>query len=200
MKFKELRIVGLSYSQTQEGSYVIVLSEKDGPRKVPIIIKSNDAQFIALKMEDIKTTKAMTHDLIKNILDKMGGDLYEIKITHILEGVFYTKLVFHNMIEEYEIEASIGDAICLSVTYKCPIYCAQDVLVSAGIEMDDDGNITDEQHEKNMSKKEKTSFVSIENLEKMLEKAIENEEYEIASQLRDRINELKTSKKNIKEK
>jgi len=200
MKFKELRIVGLSYSQTQEGSYVIVLSEKDGPRKVPIIIKSNDAQFIALKMEDIKTTKSMTHDLIKNILDKMGGDLYEIKITHILEGVFYTKLVFHNMIEEYEIEASIGDAICLSVTYKCPIYCAQDVLVSAGIEMDDDGNITDEQHEKNMSKKEKTSFVSVENLEKMLEKAIENEEYEIASQLRDRINELKTSKKNIKEK
>jgi protein-arginine kinase activator protein McsA len=104
------------------------------------------------------------------------------------------------MIEEYEIEASIGDAICLSVTYKCPIYCAQDVLVSAGIEMDDDGNITDEQHEKNMSKKEKTSFVSVENLEKMLEKAIENEEYEIASQLRDRINELKTSKKNIEEK
>jgi bifunctional DNase/RNase len=200
MKFKELRIVGLSYSQTQEGSYVIVLSEKDGPRKVPIIIKSNDAQFIALKMEDIKTTKSMTHDLIKNILDKMGGDLYEIKITHILEGVFYTKLVFHNMIEEYEIEASIGDAICLSVAYKCPIHCAQDVLASAGIEMDDDGNITDEQHEKNMSKKEKTSFVSVENLEKMLEKAIENEEYEIASQLRDRINELKTSKKNIKEK
>jgi len=195
MKFKELTIVGLSYSQTQSGSYVIVLSEKNGMKKVPIIIKSNEAQFIALKMENMKTSKALTHDLMKNVVDRMGGDLYEVRITHILEGLFYSKLIFHNMIEEFEIEASIGDALCLAVAYKCPIVCSKDVLTSAGIEMDDDGNITDEQHQKNMEQKEQKSFVSVENLQKMLDKALENEEYEIASQLRDKINDLKTTEK-----
>ena len=195
MKFKELTIVGLSYSQTQAGSYVIVLSEKNGMKKVPIIIKSNEAQFIALKMENMQTSKTLTHDLMKNVLDRMGGDLYEVRITHILEGLFYSKLIFHNMIEEFEIDASIGDALCLAVTYKCPIVCSKDVLASAGIEMDDDGNITDEQHQKNMEQKEQKSFVSVENLQKMLEKALENEEYEIASQLRDKINDLKTTEK-----
>jgi len=196
MKFKEMKIVGLSYSQTQEGSYVIVLAEKDGIKKLPIIIKSNEAQYIALKMENIKTVRVLTHDLMKNVLDKMGSDLYEVKITHILEGLFYAKLIFHNMIEEFEIESSIGDALCLAVTYKCPIYCSKEVLQNAGIEMDDDGNITDEQHEKNMSEKDKSSFVSVENLEKMLNKALENEEYEIASQLRDKISDLKSSEQN----
>jgi bifunctional DNase/RNase len=197
MKYKELKIIGLSYSQTQVGSYVIVLSEKNGNKKLPIIIKANEAQSIALKLEGIKTQKTLTHDLMKNVLDKMGGDLYEVRITHMLEGMIYTKLVFHNMIEEFEIESSIGDALCLAVTYKCPIVCSKEVLNLGGIEMDDDGNITEEQHEKNHQSKDISSIVSVGDLEKMLDKAIENEEYEIASQLRDKITELKlTEEKN----
>lgn len=196
MKFKELKIIGLSYSQTQSGSYVIILSEKNGMKKIPIIIKSDDAQYIALQLENIKTSKVLTHQLMKNTIDRLGADLYEVKITHILEGVFYTKLVFHNMIEEFEIESSISDAICLAVTYKCPILCSKEVLSMAGIEMDDEGNITEEQHQKNHQDKEVNQFVSVENLQKMLDKAIENEEYEIASQLRDKINKMNSTDKN----
>lgn len=195
MKLKELKIVGLSYSQTQVGSYVLVLSEKKGQRKLPIIINQDTAQHIALKLESVKVKKPLTFDLFKNLSDKLGADLYQIQITNILEGVFYVKLVFHNMVEEFELDSSIGDALCLSVTYKCPIFCTKEVLDIAGILMDDDGTITEDQFEENHKSRDYTSVISVENLEKMLNKAIENEEYEIASQLRDRITELKEKSK-----
>jgi hypothetical protein len=195
MKLKELKIIGLSYSQTQVGSYVLVLSEKKGQRKLPIIINQDSAQHIALKLEKVKVKKPLTFDLFKNLTDNLGADLYQIQITNILEGVFYVKLVFHNMVEEFELESSISDAVCLSVTYKCPIFCDKEVLDVAGILMDDDGTLTEEQNEENHKEREYTSVISIENLEKMLDKAIQNEEYEIASQLRDRIVELKEKTK-----
>jgi bifunctional DNase/RNase len=195
MKLKELKIVGLSYSQTQVGSYVLVLSEKKGQRKLPIIINQDTAQHIALKLENVKVKKPLTFDLFKNLSDKLGADLYQIQITNILEGVFYVKLIFHNMVEEFELDSSIGDALCLSVTYKCPIFCTKEVLDIAGILMDDDGTITEDQFEENHKSRDYTSVISVENLEKMLNKAIENEEYEIASQLRDRITELKEKSK-----
>jgi bifunctional DNase/RNase len=195
MKLKELKIVGLSYSQTQVGSYVLVLSEKKGQRKLPIIINQDTAQHIALKLESVKVKKPLTFDLFKNLTDKLGADLYQIQITNILEGVFYVKLVFHNMVEEFELDSSIGDALCLSVSYKCPIFCSKEVLDIAGILMDDDGTITEDQFEENHKSRDYSSVISVENLEKMLNKAIENEEYEIASQLRDRITELKEKSK-----
>ena len=195
MKLKELKIVGLSYSQTQVGSYVLVLSEKRGKKKLPIIINQDTAQYIALKLEKVTTKKPLTFDLFKSMSDRLGADLYQIQITNILEGVFYVKLVFHNMVEEFEIDASIGDALSLAVSYKCPILCSKEVLDVAGILMEDDGSMSDEQQEENHKKRDYSSIISIENLEKMLNKAIENEEYEIASQLRDRIAELKEKTK-----
>lgn len=195
MKLKELKIVGLSYSQTQVGSYVLVLSEKRGKKKLPIIINQDTAQYIALKLEKVTTKKPLTFDLFKSMTDRLGADLYQIQITNILEGVFYVKLVFHNMVEEFEIDASIGDALSLAVSYKCPILCSKEVLDVAGILMEDDGSMSDEQQEENHKKRDYSSIISIENLEKMLNKAIENEEYEIASQLRDRIVELKEKTK-----
>lgn len=191
MKKLELKIIGLSYSQTQAGSYVLVLGEKKGNLKLPIIIKHNDAQFIAMKIEKLKTPRPLIHDLFKNFAENINADLQQVYISHVLEGIFYCKLVFSNSIEEFEIECSVGDAICLALSFKCSIFCSQDVLKVSGIEMDDDGNITDDQEESNHQERDYSGGVSIENLEQMLEKAIENEEYEIASQLRDRIEELK---------
>jgi bifunctional DNase/RNase len=195
MKLKELKIIGLSYSQTHLGSYVLVLSEKRGKKKLPIIINQDCAQHIALKLEDVKVKRPLTFDLFKTMTDKLGADLYQIQITNILEGVFYVKLIFHNMVEEFELDSSIGDALCLAVSYKCPIMCSKEVLDATGILMDDDGGMTEEQYEENHKKRDYSSVISIENLEKMLNKAIENEEYEIASQLRDRITELKEKAK-----
>lgn len=196
MKRKELRIVGLSYSKASAGQYVLVLGEKRGKTKLPIIIKENEAQFLALKLENIKTNRPVIFNLIKTLTDSLNCELFQVSITHILEGVFHCKLHFTNMSDEFEIAASIGDTICLAVEYGCSIYCNQEVLNLAGVLMDDDGNIDEEQHETNRKKKRDfTAVLSVSDLEKMLDKAIQNEEYEIASQIRDKITELKEKTK-----
>ena len=196
MKQKELRIVGLSYSKASAGQYVLVLGEKRGKTKLPIIIKENEAQFLALKLENIKTIRPVIFNIIKTLTDTLSCELFQVSITHILEGTFHCKLHFTNMSEEYEIAASIGDSICLAVEYGCAIYCSEEVIKLAGVLMDDDGNIDEEQHKSNHKKKrEFTAVLNVSDLEKMLDKAIENEEYEIASQIRDKITELKEKTK-----
>lgn len=191
MKKIELKIIGLSYSQAQAGSYVLVLGEKKGKMKLPIIIKPSDAQYIAMKIEGLVTPRPLTQDLFKNITDVLNADLQQIYISNVLEGIFYAKLIFSNAVDEFEVECSVGDAICLSLSYECPIVCSKEVLKISGIEMDDDGTMNEDQSKTNHRDRDYTSVVTVENLEKMLEKALQNEEYEIASQLRDRITELK---------
>lgn len=196
MKLKELKIIGLSYSKTQTGQFILVLGEKRGKLKLPIIIKEHEAQYIALKLEDMKVTKPPIFDVIKNITDSLRADIFQISITHVLEGIFYSKISMSNMVDEFEFGCSIGDAICLSLAYGCSIYCNSEVLNLTGILMDDEGNIDESQHQKNLSKdRDYRSVLSITDLEKLLDKAIENEEYEIASQIRDRITEIKENKK-----
>jgi bifunctional DNase/RNase len=196
MKSKELRIVGLSYSKTQSGQFILVLGQKRGSLKLPIIIKEHEAQYIALKLENIKTNKTPIFDMIKNITDSLNADIFQVTITHVLEGVFHTKVSMSNMVDEFEFSCSVGDAICLSLAHGCPIYCSSEVLNLTGILMDDEGNIDEEQHQKNIKQdRDYKSVLSITDLEKLLDKAIENEEYEIASQIRDRITELKENTK-----
>lgn len=193
---KEVKILGLSYSQSQSGSYVVVLSEKKGRRKLPIVIKSSDAQQIALKIEGVKSPRPLTHDLFKSINDSYGIDIQEVYIYAILEGIFYTKLVTSNGIEEVEIECTAGDGIAISIVFDCPLYVSKEVLDISGVNVSDDGNninnleiedIDDYIEEEEISKR----VVSIEDLEHMIEDAIGNEEYEIAAEIRDRIEKLK---------
>lgn len=189
MKRREVKILGLSYSQSQVGSYVLVLSEKKGKVKLPIIIKPYEAQRIALEIEGIKSTKPLTHDLFKSMTDSFGIDLQEIYIYALAEGLFYTKLICSNGMEDVEIESSVGDAVILSSLYECPIYVSNDVMNSAGVLINDDGTpVTDEEiadDVEHMPKPERKT--SLENLERMLQHAIDNEEYEIAAEVRDRI-------------
>jgi bifunctional DNase/RNase len=195
MKRKELKILGLSYSQSQIGSYVIVLSEKVGKRKLPLIIKPNDAQRIALEIEGIKPNKPQTHDLIKTIGDVVGFDIQEVFIHTLAEGIFYTKFTVYNGIEEFDVECGAGDGIALAVLYKCPIWVSDKILSSAGIFINDDGTpLEDEvsiESEDDDIYSEKDRVVSVEDLERMMQQAIENEDYEVAAELRDRINQLK---------
>jgi uncharacterized protein len=200
---KEVKILGLSYSQSQSGSYVVVLSEKKGKRKLPIVIKPSDAQQIALKIEGVKSARPLTHDLFKTITDCYGIDIQEVYIHTVLEGIFYTKLVTHNGIEDVEIECTAGDGIALAMVYQCPIFADKEVLDSSGIFVNDDGtqmsqfeietNDFDEEEVEVATKKSKR-VVSIEDLEQMMNDAIDNEEYEIAADIRDRINKLKEEK------
>ena len=192
---KEVKILGLSYSQSQAGSYVVVLSEKKGKRKLPIIIKPSDAQQIALKIEGVRSPRPLTHDLFKSVTDSFGIDVQEIYIHSVLEGIFYTKLITYNGIEEVEIECTAGDGIALSQIYDCPIFASKEVLELSGVYINDDGSkMSDDQisvEEEEEEAKPKKRVVSIEDLEHMMNDAIANEEYEIAAELRDRIAKMK---------
>ncbi len=209
MKRRELKILGLSYSQSQIGSYVVVLAEKKGKRKLPLIIKPSDAQRIAIELEGIKSPRPLTHDLFKSMSDAFGIDIQEVHIHTLAEGIFYSKFLCNNGIEDVEIECSSGDAIAFATIYKCPIYVSSDILDSAGIIINDDGtdpnyvdrdpvdyeiDDEDDDFESFIDNGKNERIVPIEDLEKMMEDAIANEEYEIAAELRDRIQMLKEKK------
>jgi bifunctional DNase/RNase len=198
---KEVKVLGLSYSQSQSGSYVVVLSEKKGKRKLPIVIKPSDAQQIALKIEGVKSPRPLTHDLFKSLTDSYQIDIQEVYIYAILEGIFYTKLITSNGIEESEIDCTAGDGIALSIVFGCPLYASKEVLDLSGVYINDDGtsmNSSDvediDDYEEEIEETPKR-VVSIEDLEHMIEDAIRNEEYEIAAEIRDRIEKLKKESK-----
>ncbi len=198
MKKKKLKVMGLSYSQTQAGSYIVVLSEVKGNRKIPVVIKGSEAQQIALKLENIKSPRPLTHDLFKSLVDKFEITINEVLIHSIAEGVFYCRIISSNGVEDVEVETTIGDAITLSLIFKCPLMVNLEVLETAGININDDGtnpeNVDDVDDIEVEDTKTKKRVVSVEDLEKMMIKALENEEYEIAAEIRDRINELKEEK------
>lgn len=189
MKKREVTILGLSHSNTEEGSYVLVLAQDDGMTKLPVIIKQNDAQRIVLEVEGIPNKRPQIHDLFKSLSDAFSIDIQEVHIHSVLEGIFYTKLITTNGMDEFEFECSISDGVILSLIYACPIMVSQSVMASAGVLINDDGSPITSDNKK--ERKEKKRVVPIEDLEMMLEEAIKQEEFEIASTIRDRINELK---------
>jgi bifunctional DNase/RNase len=202
MKRKELKILGLSYSQTQVGSYVCVLSEKRGGRKMPIIIKTPEAQRIAIEIEGIKSSKVLTHDIFRGICDSFELDVQEVYIYALLEGIFYTKIVVSNGLYEMEVETPIGDGIAISTLFKCPIYTTLEILNQIGIQLNDNGTEpeTDDFEDEDdfeddfdsyIDNRKEERVVSVEDLEILMQNAIENEEYEIAAEIRDRIQNLK---------
>lgn len=198
---KEVKVLGLSYSQSNSGSYVVVLSEKKGKRKLPIVIKPSDAQQIALKIEGVKSPRPLTHDLFKSVTEQYQIDIQEVHIYAILEGIFYTKIVTTNGLEEAEVDCTAGDGIALSIVYGCPLYVAKEVLEVSGVYINDDGTAMEnsevQDSEEDYEEETTTSkrVVSIEDLEHMIEDAIRNEEYEIAAEIRDKIEKLKKENK-----
>jgi bifunctional DNase/RNase len=199
MKKRKLSILGLSYSQTQIGAYVLVLADKKSNKKLPIIIKAAEAQRIALEIEKIKPAGArpLTHDLFKSLADSFSIEIKEVFIYSLVEGIFYSKIIATNEVGEVvEIESTAGDAVAIASIYKCPVYSTTEIIDLVGIVINPDGSIPKEQDiedvedidDENISQKR---VVSVEDLQKMMQEAIANEEYEIAAELRDRIEKLK---------
>lgn len=189
---KEVKVIGLAYGQSQVGSYIVVLSEKKGKRKLPIVIKPSDAQQIALKIEGVKSPRPLTHDLFKSFTDVYKINVEEVYIYAILEGIFYTRIVTSVGFEENEIECTAGDGIALSIVYGCPLYVNDEVLDISGVKVNEDGSeIVDDDIQDAEIIESTNRIVSIEDLERMMKEAIVNEEYEIAAELRDKIAELK---------
>jgi bifunctional DNase/RNase len=136
----KLEIVGLSYSQTQSGAYALVLAEVGGKRSLPIIIGGFEAQAIAIELEKMTPTRPLTHDLFKSFAISFGIKVKEIVIYNLSEGIFYAKLICEKEGQLSEIDARTSDAIALGVRFKCPIYTYENILDSAGVELDENSD------------------------------------------------------------
>jgi bifunctional DNase/RNase len=188
----KLEIAGLSYSQTQSGAYALVLAESGGKRQLPIIIGGFEAQAIAIELEKMTPTRPLTHDLFKNFAQSFSINVTEIVIYNLVEGIFYSKLICERDGQVTEIDARTSDAIAIGVRFNCPIYTFESILSSAGIMMDDNQEKEDDDFniEEELEKATEGSLGSytVEELEVQLSEAIENEDYELASRIRDEIN------------
>ena len=188
-------IVGLSYSQTQSGAYALVLSETKGNRRLPIIIGGFEAQAIAIELEKMTPTRPLTHDLFKNFAISFQINIQEVNIYKLEEGIFYSKIVCEKDGEITEIDARTSDAIAIGVRFECPIYTSEAILSSAGILLDEssleDNDDFLEEVLDETTEGESIEVQSIEDLEQQLAEAIENEDYELASKIRDEIKKRK---------
>lgn len=193
----KLEIVGLSYSQTQSGAYALVLSEVGGNRRLPIIIGGFEAQAIAIELEKMVPTRPLTHDLFKNFADTFDIKVTEVVIYKLAEGIFYSKLVCTQHGQSYEIDARTSDAIAIGVRFDCPVYTFESILSSAGIlldqTMDEEDDILAQALEEDDTPEDALKSVSMEELEKQLNQAIDNEDYELASKIRDEMNKRQSN-------
>ena len=204
MKKILLEIVGLSYSQNQSGAYVLVLGESSGSRRLPIVIGGFEAQAIAIELEKMTPTRPLTHDLFKSFATTFNINLKEVIIYNVVEGIFFAKLICSDGSKEFDIDARTSDAIALAVRFKCDIYTHESILKSAGIALDGDMDTTilsenskiAELHIEDSFQKENTDVFkskSSEELINTLQWALENEKYEMASKIRDELNQRKKS-------
>ena len=191
----KLEIAGLSYSQTQSGAYALVLSESNGKRRLPIIIGGFEAQAIAIELEKMTPSRPLTHDLFKNFAEEFKINIVEVVIYNLVEGIFFAKLICEQDGKEIEIDSRTSDAIALAVRFECNIYTYEFVLSSAGIILDDEELDDGEGVEEEIKIEEITNSpverMTLTELNQQLKEAIENEDYEAASNIRDEINRRK---------
>lgn len=186
----KLELLGLSPSQSQQGSFALILSEKGGVRRLPIIIGMFEAQAIAIEMEHIKPNRPMTHDLFKSFALAFDFAIEEILISHLSEGVFYAKILCSDGIRQKTVDARPSDAIAIALRFKAPIYTTPVIMQEASIttqEIQQGEEIAIESSNLQTAPKDIIKTKSLDELKRMLSNALENEEYELAAKIRDEI-------------
>lgn len=190
----KLNIIGLSSGQSN-GSYTLILGEEKGRRKLPIIIGSFEAQAIAIEIEKIVPFRPMTHDLFVSFCKTFNIQILEVEIYNLIDGVFHAKLICEVDGETREIDARTSDSIALAVRFKCPIYTFEDIMETAGVVFNDDmeDEIISEPEQQSVPGKASNDLAakSSEQLEKLLEDAENNEDYEKAAAIRDELKKRK---------
>jgi bifunctional DNase/RNase len=200
MKKVELEIVALSHSITQTHSYAVVLGEVSGLRRLPIVIGAFEAQAIAVALERMQPSRPLTHDLFANFMDTFALDLLEVLIYKLEEGVFFAKLVCRNNDDTVEIDSRTSDALALAVRANCKIYTYENILETAGLFLENEGSDTGEESETAdvpVSGKSPSASdadmkrMSLDELNELLQKVLEQEDYVRAIHIRDEINSRK---------
>ncbi|AZI68192.1 bifunctional nuclease family protein [Kaistella daneshvariae] len=196
MDYKKLTIRGISYSQTQSGAYALLLEHEESNVKLPVVIGNFEAQAISLGLEkDIHPPRPLTHDLFSKFISSANYEITSVIIYQIIDGVFFSNINFKNKAsnEELIMDARTSDAVAMAVRFEAPIYTTQQVLSEAGIllELED------------VSKQETTyeevsegnlSSLTLEDLHKLLEDAVKDEDFDAALEIQE---EIKRRKKKI---
>ncbi|WP_223548999.1 MULTISPECIES: bifunctional nuclease family protein [Aestuariivivens] len=200
MSLVRLNIKGISYSQTQNGAYALILNEVDGDRKLPIVIGAFEAQSIAIALEkEIRPPRPLTHDLFKNFADRFDIVVKQVIIHKLVDGVFYSSLICERDKIEEIIDARTSDAIALALRFDAPIFTYKNILDKAGIYLKVNPKKDDDEQEDSVLvddlmadeleevPKETYKTKSLEELHNLLDEAVANEDYEKAAKIRDEI-------------
>jgi len=194
MKRVKLKVLGISYSQTQSGAYALVLIEEKGERRIPIIIGGFEAQAIVLKLENLNPPRPVTHDLFKSFADEFNITVSEVFINKLEEGVFYSTLVCSNGVKEYSIDSRTSDAVALALRFNCPIYITEDILEKSGIIIKSSETTIPSGSDGDAlfdTEAGKYDSYSDEELYRMIDEAIKTEDYERAASIRDEMGKRK---------
>ena len=192
MNMIELKIIGISYSQTKTGAYALVLKEIDGDRRIPIIIGASEAQAIAIELEKLKPTRPLTHDLFVTLASSFAISVIEIHIIKFDKGIFYSELLCERGSGKIRIDSRTSDAIALALRFRCPIFATEEIVDEAGIVLETSGENLKKTTKKS-DKKTNLKSKNLKQLQELMDKAIEKEDYEFASLIRD---EIASRKKN----
>ncbi len=202
-----LEILGLSSSQSQSGSFALILGEKHGKRRLPIIIGMFEAQSIAIQIEKINPNRPLTHDLFKSFAEQAGLKVVEIIVSDLREGVFFSRIVCTDGDRTFELDARPSDAIAIGLRFGVPIYTVEQVLGEAGIILSDLESEAEEDSDEDdhddsggeegdddddpapTPKRPSSNQPSADELSKMLAAALEREDYEKAAKIRDELNQ-----------
>jgi len=182
----KLKILGITFSQVQAGAYALIMSETEGARRIPIIIGSAEAQSIAIYLEDLKPPRPLTHDLFMNYIEQTGMKIKESFIHGFVDGVFYADILFSDGKREIRLDARTSDAIALAVRANADIYTTEEIMREVAIEIECDFDDLDEP-EFQEEQSESLEQMNVKELQFFLDEAIDKEDYEKASYIKDLI-------------
>ena len=206
----KLRVQGLTNSQVQSGAYALILAEEDGNRRIPVIVGTPEAQSIAIALEYITPPRPLTHDLFVSFATAFDIKLKEVYIYKFEEGIFYSELLFTDGKREVPVDSRTSDAIAIALRAKCDIYVSESIMIEAGVVLEEDVEDNAEEDfedddddlmamdpdeiKDDEALKRWLGLIDDEELNKRLEEAVQDENYEHAKMYQDEIRRRKKDK------
>lgn len=186
----KLSVLGISFSQVQAGAYALIFAEEDGIRRLPIVIGTPEAQSIAIIMEGIIPPRPLSHDLICSIWREMRIELLEVLIHKFEDGAFFSELLLVQNDKEYRIDSRTSDAVALAIRTHSPIFTTEEIMQKMAIVFDEqsDTDSSEVRNGESDQEDEELSDLRLDALKNRLDDAVKEENYELATRLRDEIN------------
>ncbi|MCC8070412.1 MAG: bifunctional nuclease family protein [Bacteroidales bacterium] len=180
----KLKVLGISYSQIQSGAYALILAQVDGPYRIPVVIGAVEAQSIAMRMESITPPRPLTHDLFVSFAHAFGIKLLEVFIYRFEDGIFSSELTFTDGQRQVIIDSRTSDAIAIAMRAGAPIYTTRQILDETGFIMEEQTEEPEAESHETPSSEPKPENMAVEELERLLQQLIVDENYEEAAHIK----------------